>query len=62
MNAEVMRRMWEPMFSTKTYGVGLGLSVVRAVMDDHGGGAEVQSEPGKGTSVTLWLPLARSEG
>jgi signal transduction histidine kinase len=62
MSAEVMRRMWEPMFSTKTYGVGLGLSVVRAIMDDHGGGAEVHSEPGKGTSVTLWLPLTRGEG
>jgi PAS domain S-box-containing protein len=57
MSAEVLRRLWEPMYSTKPYGVGLGMPVVRAVMDEHGGGVEVSSEEGRGTKVVLWLPL-----
>jgi signal transduction histidine kinase len=54
---EVLERMWEPMYSTKPFGVGLGMSIVRSAMEDHGGGVEVQSRPGTGTTITLWLPL-----
>ncbi len=57
MGPEMLARIWEPMFSTKPYGVGLGMPVIRAVMEEHGGGVEVTSEEGMGTRVALWLPV-----
>ena len=57
ITAEVLKRMGEPMYSTKPFGVGLGMSIVRSAMEDHDGGVEVQSSPGTGTTITLWLPL-----
>jgi signal transduction histidine kinase len=56
MSADVLPRIWEPMYSTKPYGVGLGMPVVRSVMEEHGGGVEVVSAVGEGTTVLLWLP------
>ena len=53
---DVMTRIFEPMFSTKDFGVGLGMSIVRTIMEEHGGGVELVSRDGEGTSVTLWLP------
>jgi signal transduction histidine kinase/DNA-binding LacI/PurR family transcriptional regulator len=53
---EVMNKLFEPLFSTKSFGVGLGMSIVKSIMEQHDGGVEVQSKAGKGTSVTLWLP------
>ena len=50
-------RLFEPLYSTKSFGVGLGLPIVRQIMEQHNGGVEIQSEPGQGTVVTLWLPL-----
>ncbi len=45
--------------STRRYrGIGLGLTVVRAVIEEHGGRVEVESEPGQGSRFTLKLPLA----
>lgn len=58
---EIRERIFEPMFSTKPFGVGLGVPIIHNIMDDHGGGVDFQSEPGKGTTVTLWLPLANSD-
>jgi signal transduction histidine kinase len=57
---EIRERIFEPMFSTKTFGVGLGVPIIHNIMTDHGGGVDFQSELGKGTTVTLWLPLANS--
>ncbi len=54
--ADVRPMIFEPLFSTKGFGVGLGLSVVRQIMDQHGGGIEIDSQPGRGTRVCLWLP------
>ena len=54
---DVMDRIFEPLFSTKTSGVGLGLSIVKNIMQQHGGGIEIQSQAGEGSTVTLWLPL-----
>jgi signal transduction histidine kinase len=38
-------------------GTGLGMSLVKEIMDLHGGEIEVTSAPGEGTTVTLWLPI-----
>ena len=53
MPPEVLARVFEPLFSTKTYGVGLGLPTVKQIMEQEGGGIEISSEPGQGTQVLL---------
>jgi PAS domain S-box-containing protein len=58
---DVKQRMFEPLYSTKGFGVGLGMSTVKQIMQQHGGSVEVESDPGEGTSVTLWLPRVSRE-
>jgi two-component system, NtrC family, sensor histidine kinase HydH len=57
MDARQLERAFEDFFTTKTEGSGLGLSFARRVMLAHGGDVELESERGKGTTVTLRLPL-----
>ncbi len=54
---EVLEKIFEPLYSTKSFGVGLGLPTVRQVMEQHGGGIDITSVVGEGTTVSLWLPL-----
>src|ERR1035438_2214610 len=58
MSREVLNKATEPFFTTKPLGkgTGLGLSIVYGTMKAHGGTMEIQSEPGKGTRVTLRFP------
>ncbi|BBO81864.1 hypothetical protein DSCO28_24300 [Desulfosarcina ovata subsp. sediminis] len=56
---DIREKIFEPLFSTKSIGVGLGLSIVEDIMAEHDGGVEIESEPGKGTEVVLWLPVAK---
>jgi len=56
---DVFKRIFEPLFSTKGFGVGLGLPTVKQIMEHHGGGIELISEPGRGTRALIWLPLAQ---
>ena len=51
-----LARIFEPDFSTKTAGTGLGLALVRRTIDDLGGTIDVVSEEGRGTTFDLWLP------
>jgi signal transduction histidine kinase len=55
---EVLPRIFEPHFSTRTSGSGLGLALSRRIVDGWGGTISVQSEPGTGTRVTIVLPLS----
>ena len=55
MSRDVLEKIFEPMFSTKSFGIGLGLTVVRHVMEKHGGSIEIESEERVGTCVRLWL-------
>lgn len=61
MSAETMSKMFDPFFTTKTSdrrrGSGLGLSVTHAVMEDHRGYVDCESEVGRGTSMYLYFPV-----
>ncbi len=58
--AEIRHKVGEPFFTTKPEGegTGLGLSITHGIMKAHGGSIEIDSAPGAGTTVTLWLPAA----
>jgi two-component system, NtrC family, sensor kinase len=53
---ENLKRIMEPLFTTKARGLGLGLAIVRAILDKNGGSLRVTSTVGKGTTFTLCLP------
>ncbi len=57
MDADTRRRMFDPFFSTKFAGRGLGLASVHGIMRSHHGGIRVESRPGQGTEVTLFFPV-----
>ncbi len=60
MKKEVLARVFEPYFSTKEAGTGLGLPIVQKIAEDHGGSIRIESRPGSGTSARLLLPAPRS--
>ncbi len=63
MSADVAARVFEPFFTTKAVGkgTGLGLSQVYGMARQSGGLARIESLPGQGTTVEIWLPAARAE-
>lgn len=58
MTDEVRARMFDPLFSTKTTGHGLGLSAMLGILRAHKGGIRIASTPGAGTTMTVLLPIA----
>jgi PAS domain S-box-containing protein len=61
MDAETIARATEPFFTTKGVGkgTGLGLSMVQGLAEQSGGALAIESRPGEGTTMVLWLPVAR---
>jgi signal transduction histidine kinase len=60
MPPEVLSRAVEPLFSTKSFGVGLGLPIVRELVERNGGQFQLESELGVGTSTNFTIPGAES--
>jgi signal transduction histidine kinase len=58
MDQDAMDRLFEPYFSTKATGTGLGLTIAKRNVELNRGSIHVQSQRGLGTTVTLTLPLA----
>jgi CheY-like chemotaxis protein len=60
MDHETLKRATEPFFTTKGVGkgTGLGLSMVQGLVVQSGGTMQIHSQPGQGTSIRLWLPIA----
>ena len=58
---ENLSRLYEPFFTTKPDGTGLGLSITRRIVQEHAGSIAVQSDPGRGTTFTLEIPLWQHE-
>jgi len=63
ISAETRDRMFDPFFTTKGWdfnkGTGLGLSVAKGIVEQHGGWITCQSEPGTGTTFTVFLPIIK---
>jgi len=57
IHQEVMDKIFDPLFTTRAKGIGLGLPVCKAIIERHEGHVEVESEVGKGTTFTIGLPL-----
>jgi signal transduction histidine kinase len=53
---EALSRLFDPFYTTKSEGLGLGLYVSRSIVDAHGGRIDVESQVGEGTTFTVWLP------
>jgi len=59
---ENMGKMFEPLFTTKAKGIGLGLAVSKTFVEAHGGTIEVRSKAGKGCTFSVRLPIDGMEG
>jgi signal transduction histidine kinase len=57
MTPEVLDRIRKPYFTTKEGGTGLGVAVARGLIEQHGGRFDIKSTSGKGTTVTITLPM-----
>ena len=57
--AATRSRLFTPFFTTKDRGLGLGLALCHRIIEEHRGAIQIASEPGKGTAVSCFLPVAR---
>lgn len=56
ISPEIMGSIYEPFLTTKSTGSGLGLLIVRRIVKEHGGSITLASQPGQGTTITVFLP------
>ena len=53
---ENLEKIREPLFTTKSFGIGLGIPAVMKILQFHGGGLRIDTEVGHGTTMTAWFP------
>ena len=58
ISKDTMGKLFEPLFTTKAKGIGLGLAVTKTMVEAHGGTIDVESEVGKGSTFTVHLPIS----
>ncbi len=58
---ENIAKILEPLFTTKSFGVGLGLPAVEKILEHHGGGLRIESTPGEGATFTAWFPMQQAQ-
>ncbi|MBF0594242.1 MAG: HAMP domain-containing histidine kinase [Candidatus Omnitrophica bacterium] len=56
LKAEQKQKIWDLMYTTKPYGFGIGLTVVKRIVEDHGGRIGVSNPPPRGTAFTIYFP------
>jgi PAS domain S-box-containing protein len=61
ISPENIKKLFEPLFTTRTQGIGLGLAVSKKLIEANGGRIEVESEVGVGSTFTLYLPVYKNE-
>ncbi len=61
INPAQMGKLFQPFATTRVGGTGLGLLIVRRILREHGGEIDIESREGKGTRITLWLPLVEKK-
>ncbi|HJV64487.1 MAG TPA: ATP-binding protein [Geomonas sp.] len=59
---EAKAKIFEAFFTTKGNGTGLGLPITKKIVEGHGGSVQVESEPGRGATFTVFLPVNKDEG
>ncbi|MBM4128937.1 MAG: HAMP domain-containing protein [Nitrospira sp.] len=59
VSKEDLQKVFDPFFSTKGTGLGLGLAMTKSVVEEHGGKVDFQSKEGKGTTVSITLPIRK---
>jgi len=62
VSEDVRQHMFDPFFTTRTHGTGLGLALVQKIVESHRGRVEVASEPGRGATFTVILPTQIAQG
>jgi Amt family ammonium transporter len=61
MGEDIRSKIFEPFFSTKEEGIGLGLPIAQRIVEEHGGEIRVESRQGEGTTFTILIPLGENK-
>jgi signal transduction histidine kinase len=61
MAPDQLAQIFQPFYTTKAHGIGLGLPITRRLVEDHGGSLQVESQLGCGTTITIHLPVFSEE-
>ena len=58
---DILEKIWDPFFTSKEKGSGLGLGIVKNIIEAHGGSIQIANRPVRGVRVTIELPIMRTD-
>ena len=61
ISEEDVKKIFEPFYTTKEQGLGLGMPYAKKIIEQHGGTISLNSRPGEGTTISIMLPAAQTE-